>query len=832
MKMKFQSKLVWLVVAGVLCVGGCRQTVSPTVSDEPTQPPCSLAQNGVSAYRIVLPPDASPSEKWAAGELASHLFEMTGAKFPVSKFDAAAPSIFVGPGPEAKRLCPDVNWNGLGDEGYVIRTVGRDLVLAGGRKRGSMYAVFGLLEDHLGCHWFTPDVKQVPRRETLELQAVSEKVLPTFEYRNVHNFNVVGPVWMARNRMNDCYGEHLPVAEAYGGKRYFYPFVHSLFNFVPPEKYFAEHPEYFSLTAGEYLIVGKFSDYPLWCIRLKDGKIETRLGSDNHDNICGVDGPALTRDAWRHVAVVFDRDGYMTRYVDGKVYGSPTDIRKFANVNLDTANRLIIGAGDDGRCQYFSGLFDEVRLYKRALSANEIAAMADANAQKADGAAACWSFNDGIDTAVVRDASTNRNDGVVHGCAWVPSSQDKAIHGGALRFDGRNDYVDCGDPANGSLDMGTGDFTVMARLKPDAPKRQPDAQLCLSNPEVVRITTEEVLKLCREKHPSVVSISQMDLPGGCCLCPTCSALDDREGTPAASIIRFVNVVAEKVEAEFPDVAIETLAYNYSLKAPKTIAPRRNVIVRLCTAACCFSHPLPQQCRKTNADFVEILNDWRRLTDRVYVWTYDINFAYPFLMFPNFHVIGPNMRFFRDMKVKGVFDEAGGGGNDGSGCIRMSTFHHVRAYVLAKLLWNPDYDTDKAINDFLEAFYGAAWRPLRAYLDLFTDRMKAEDAHMGCYEQKDVPHLSDADIQNAQQLFDQAQALVANDPVLLRRVRVERLSLDWLCLWRASRANAPRDAFITEVQRRFNAAVQELEPSHKKLFKAVAEFEKQWPTINK
>ena len=35
-------------------------------------------------------------------------------------------------------------------------------------------------------------------------------------------------------------------------------------------------------------------------------------------------------------------------------------------------------------------------------------------------------------------------------------------YGSALQFDGIDDYVDCGDPANGSLDFGTGDFTLEA----------------------------------------------------------------------------------------------------------------------------------------------------------------------------------------------------------------------------------------------------------------------------------------------------------------------------------------------------------------------------------
>ena len=41
----------------------------------------------------------------------------------------------------------------LGEEEWVIRTVGDDLILTGGRPRGTMYAVYEFLEDYVGCHW-------------------------------------------------------------------------------------------------------------------------------------------------------------------------------------------------------------------------------------------------------------------------------------------------------------------------------------------------------------------------------------------------------------------------------------------------------------------------------------------------------------------------------------------------------------------------------------------------------------------------------------------------------------------------------------------------------
>ena len=86
------------------------------------------------------------------------------------------------------------------------------------------------------------------------------------------------------------------------------------------------------------------------------------------------------------------------------------------------------------------------------------------------------------------------------------------------------------------------------------------------------------------------SVSQNDWYNYC-QCPACKAIDDREGSPAGTMITFVNQVADAIREDCPDVLIHTFAYQYTRKAPKFVRPRPNVIVRLCSIECCFSHPL-------------------------------------------------------------------------------------------------------------------------------------------------------------------------------------------------------------------------------------------------
>ena len=71
---------------------------------------------------------------------------------------------------------------------------------------------------------------------------------------------------------------------------------------------------------------------------------------------------------------------------------------------------------------------------------------------------------------------------------------------------------------------------------------------------------------------SIFSVSQNDTFNNC-QCEQCKAVDDAEGSPAGSLLKFVNAVAESIEKDHPKIRIDTLAYQYTRKPPKTIRPR-------------------------------------------------------------------------------------------------------------------------------------------------------------------------------------------------------------------------------------------------------------------
>lgn len=257
-------------------------------------------------------------------------------------------------------------------------------------------------------------------------------------------------------------------------------------------------------------------------------------------------------------------------------------------------------------------------------------------------------------------------------------------------------------------------------------------QRCLTNPDVLTITIENArATLLGNPHAKIISITQND-NGAYCQCPDCKASDEKYGGPSGTNIWFVNQVAAALEDEFPSVGFDTFAYQYTRKPPINIVPRDSVIVRLCSIECCFAHPLSEcghergePLNKRFADvestFAADLKGWSAICDRVYIWDYTTNFNMYLTIFPNFQVLSPNLQFFAENNVKGVFEQ----GNYTGG--KSGEFGELRAYILAKLLWDPDCDVEYHMMDFMKAYYGAeSAENIKDYLDIVTNRTVKTD----------------------------------------------------------------------------------------------------------
>ena len=304
-------------------------------------------------------------------------------------------------------------------------------------------------------------------------------------------------------------------------------------------------------------------------------------------------------------------------------------------------------------------------------------------------------------------------------------------------------------------------------------------QLCLTNPDVKRICAERVDAWITE-HPeaTIFSVSQNDWYNPCD-CPECAKLNEEEGSRSGPLIHFVNYIADSVSKKHPNVVIDTLAYQWTRKAPKHVKPLPNVCVRLCSIECCFAHPL----RTCEADmgffnkaeklqtFQQDLEEWAKISDRLYIWDYVVNFDHYLAPFPNFYVLKDNINYLVENNVKGIFEEA---------CPAYAhsgqEFGEMRSWVLGKLLWNPSLDTDELVHEFIAGYFKSASDPVREYFHLIHDAAAADkELHFGIIRLPEKRYITPEIICKSKKLFEKAESLADCDDVL-KRVRIAGLGI--------------------------------------------------------
>lgn len=213
----------------------------------------TLASGGKTAYVITLAADAIPAEKTAAAQLQKYLGQVTGTRFAIAnerEVDAKSPQILVGAGRRVKALLRQQDWEALGRDGIVIKTVGKNLVLAGGRPRGSLYAVFEFLEESAGCRWWTPRENTIPQMKSLVIPDQDVTYRPPFDYReHFTTATYMAPEFATALREN---GNYQKQDAAWGGHYKILGWCHTFSRLLPPETYFKPHPEWFSDPANDY----------------------------------------------------------------------------------------------------------------------------------------------------------------------------------------------------------------------------------------------------------------------------------------------------------------------------------------------------------------------------------------------------------------------------------------------------------------------------------------------------------------------------------------------------------------------------------------------------
>jgi len=241
----------------------------------------SLAADGRSDYRIVTPDGPTAQEQFAAAELRKYLALISGTELMVeTEGKATGRKIGVAVAGRLKAAAKVEFAKGEADlDAFAIETSGDDLLLIGSNKRAVIYAVYTLLEKHLGCRWLTfgEHVRPgsgfieefVPKRPTIELPELHERHKASLKLRGFiaaawfGNTPVQMVDWAAKQKLNYFLFQAAGYEEATEWndlivKKELLPrgFIlsvghHSFYTFLSPDKYFKDHPEWFALVGGK-----------------------------------------------------------------------------------------------------------------------------------------------------------------------------------------------------------------------------------------------------------------------------------------------------------------------------------------------------------------------------------------------------------------------------------------------------------------------------------------------------------------------------------------------------------------------------------------------------
>ncbi|MGC9260946.1 MAG: DUF4838 domain-containing protein [Phycisphaerae bacterium] len=209
----------------------------------------TLADRGHTRYAIVIAPKASIAVQHAARELAADLRRISGATFSVTSKQPDGPAIYVGPGAMLRAAFPKLAIKDMPADGFFIQTSAGNLALAGKQGRGTLYAVYSFLEEHLGVRWYSPHDTVIPQQREVRIPALSEKQVPAFTYRDTNEYPALRHAqWDAHLKLN---GVSVHDKAVLGGNNRLFNGAENFYDLVPPAKYFAKHPEYYSLINGK-----------------------------------------------------------------------------------------------------------------------------------------------------------------------------------------------------------------------------------------------------------------------------------------------------------------------------------------------------------------------------------------------------------------------------------------------------------------------------------------------------------------------------------------------------------------------------------------------------
>lgn len=310
-------------------------------------------------------------------------------------------------------------------------------------------------------------------------------------------------------------------------------------------------------------------------------------------------------------------------------------------------------------------------------------------------------------------------------------------------------------------------------------------QYCLSNPNLQRALTDAVLQwMADDPDPLYYPVHYGDV-GNFCECEACKALYAEKGSVTDAVIWFLNQIAKETEPKFPDKFLTILAYWGTRRPPVKETPARNLLIVFCAISECQARPWTAPVN-LKLNVCKDLEQWIALhpLGAKGVITFDYPTTYHFVgyPYPALYAYAENLRYYHRLGLRGAY------------VCGLTNGHlvHLYSYVMPRLLWSPEQDVGRLVDEFSKAWFGGAWKPMRNYVDtLHRAAMSSRcegvmDCHAGPGQAFFRELLAREFLDKLHRCFAEAERLADSD-LIKRRVWNEKWGLLFVDLFLHGRA---------------------------------------------
>lgn len=226
-----------------------------------------VTRNGNGLAEIVIPKNVDNTPiSIAARELQYWIREISGAELPVSSEVYDMPRhIYLDCSPEIQAKFPEDSAQ-LGEtDGYAVRLEGNDLYVFANTQKGVLNGIYQLLFRNTDIIWARPNHETgtfFTRNPNLDFQVTSWIDIPKFSFRGWQTrFGTTWDeyFWAVRNRANWTNWSWQKGGQSTYGMIREGHYGHNLMMYIPPQKYYKTHPEFYAELDG------KRPDYDFVC---------------------------------------------------------------------------------------------------------------------------------------------------------------------------------------------------------------------------------------------------------------------------------------------------------------------------------------------------------------------------------------------------------------------------------------------------------------------------------------------------------------------------------------------------------------------------------------